>query len=225
MIEKRQFVYRLIDERANVLYVGQHTGIHPAVRIDQHQDKPWWPEVAGWDSEVITGDLNAAENDLIRFWSGYHNKETRVFRNRLETMPTPELLFAAGQSAGEYRHDPKYCHAGRLKLIRTLLWRRDKTPVPVGDPWSGTPKDFSPDWDFADFPILSTAGFIPTMGCFQPAGFKVAHPECGFEIDHHPLVILPDRGAYFTWERCVENAAIEGGISWNISYWNPPAPS
>jgi hypothetical protein len=218
LIEKKQYVYRMVDYRCNVLYVGQHRGIHPAVRVNQHKDKPWWSEVAGWDYEEIRGNLNAAEQDLINFWGGYYNKESQVFRNRVEEMSTSELLFEAGLSAGEYRHDSECRHAGRLKLIRAILWRRDETVVPLGICWSETPRDFSRDWDFADFPVLSPSGFVRTMGCFQPAGFEVGHPECGFEIDHHPLAILDYRAE---WEKSLENAAMEGR---KISYTSVHPP-
>jgi hypothetical protein len=218
LIEKKQFVYRLLDDRNNVLYVGQHTGIHPAARVDRHQSKPWWPEVARWDYEEITGDLNAAEYELIQFWSGYYNKETQQFRAVFETMPTAELLFEAGQSAGEYRHALECRLAGKLKLIRAVLWRRDQTVVPPCVPWSERPKDFSQSWDFTDFPALSPNGFIRTMGCFQPADFDVAHPQCGFEIDHHPTTSRITDGSA-KWKKYVDNAFTEGcEISYTGSY-------
>ena len=193
LIEKKKFIYRLVDDRANVLYVGQHTGIHPGTRVARHKDKPWWHEVADWDFEEITGDLRAAEQDLICYWGAYYNKENLGWRAETEAKAKAkaELIFGAGEAAGSYHFNGGYVFAGELKTIRTVLWRRDKTEVPRGTFYSGTPKDFSQDWDFADFPVLSANGFIRSMRCFRPGGFIAAHPECAFELDYWGL--LPSR--------------------------------
>ena len=102
MIEKKQFVYRMVDDRGNVLYVGQHTGIHPGTRVARHKNKPWWHEVADWDFEEVTGDLNRAERDLIEFWGSYYNKENQESRAEYEAKPTVKLIFEAGQASGMY---------------------------------------------------------------------------------------------------------------------------
>jgi hypothetical protein len=115
-------------------------------------------------------ELGSAEQDLIQFWGGYYNQENQQFRAAYESMPTTDLLFYAGEEAGGYRYDGMRIHAGKLKLMRTVLWRRDEAVVPPGSRWSETPRDFHQDWDFADFPALSPNGFIRTMGCLRPAG-------------------------------------------------------
>ena len=73
------------------------------------------------------------------------------------------LIFEAGEAAGSYHFDGGHIFAGELKMIRTVLWRRDKTEVPRGTSTPATPKGFSRDWDFADFPVLSPSGFIRSM--------------------------------------------------------------
>jgi hypothetical protein len=62
-LQERHFVYRLWAEDGECLYVGQHTGFHPATRIAQHaREKTWWHEVARADYvEVLEGDLYSAE--------------------------------------------------------------------------------------------------------------------------------------------------------------------
>ena len=205
MIEKAQFVYRLVDDHENVLYIGQHRGIHPGARVSRHKDKPWWPEVARWDFEKIRGDLNAAEKDLICFWGAYYNQENLKWRAELEALSTTKLIFDAGEAAGGYHYDHGSIHAGYLKLIRTILWRRDQTVVPGGHWYSQTPDDFNQEWDFVDFPVLSLNGFIRTMGCFTPlGGFKAPHPDCAFEIDYWPGIVEADDEV--EWELWLERA-------------------
>jgi hypothetical protein len=210
MIEKKQYIYRLVDDRGNVLYIGQHTGIHPGTRVARHKDKPWWPEVADWDYEEVTGDLATAEEDLICFWGSYYNKENQLWRAKLAAKPTVELIFEAGDAAGQYLHGGACLNAGKLKLIRTVLWRRDKTVVPRGKWFSETAQDFGQTWDFADFPVLSRNGFIQTMGCYSPIGLGSAHPECAFE-DHSVF----DRESFRArWETWVEETAKKGRVSY-----------
>ena len=221
MIDKRQFIYRLVDDREHVLYIGQHRGIHPATRVARHKDKPWWPEVARWDFEEITGDLNAAEQELICFWGAYYNKENLKWRAELEALPTVKLIFDAGDAAGSYHFNGGHVHVGYLKMIRTVLWRRDQTVVPHGNFYSGTPHDFSQTWDFADFPILSPNGFIGSMGCFIPIGYRAAHPDCAFEMDYWPGPI--ELVAEVDWELWLERATKDCRRVSYTGIHNPPA--
>jgi hypothetical protein len=65
-VDQRKWVYRLWAEDGTCLYVGQHVGLHPAVRVYQHRDKSWWHEVSGFDFvEVLDGDLDRAEEAQI----------------------------------------------------------------------------------------------------------------------------------------------------------------
>ena len=217
MIEKKQFVYRMVDDRGNVLYVGQHTGIHPGTRVARHKNKPWWHEVADWDFEEVTGDLNRAERDLIEFWGSYYNKENQESRAEYEAKPTVKLIFEAGQASGMYHSSRVHNFAGELKLIRTVLWRRDETEVPCGTFYSGTSKDFSQDWDFEDFPVLNPNGFIRSMGCFAPGGYKAAHPECAFELDYWPLATRDDYEDT-QWEDWLFRVEKQGRISYTGVY-------
>jgi hypothetical protein len=177
--------------------------------VARHQDKSWWPEVFRWDFEEITGNLNAAEQDLICFWGAYYNKENLKWRAELEAIPTTKLIFDAGDAAGGYHFNNGHIQAGYLKLIRTVLWRRDQTVVPPGHWYSRTPNDFSQEWDFADFPVLSPNGFIRTMGCFAPGSmFKTVHPDCAFEMDYWPGIV--DAADEVDWELWLERATQNG---------------
>lgn len=70
----RAWVYRLWNENGDCLYVGQHTGIHPATRIQSHRNQPWWNEVAGADYvEVLEGDLDIAEKQQIHDLNARYN--------------------------------------------------------------------------------------------------------------------------------------------------------
>ncbi len=65
-LELRAFVYRLWNADGACMYVGQHRGIHPAVRINQHRSQPWFGEVDHADFvEILDGDLDIAEKQMI----------------------------------------------------------------------------------------------------------------------------------------------------------------
>jgi len=74
-VHTRSWIYRLWDAEGNCLYVGQHRGIHPAVRVNQHRVKqPWWDEVARADFvEVLDGDLSAVEKQQIAALNARYN--------------------------------------------------------------------------------------------------------------------------------------------------------
>jgi hypothetical protein len=73
-LETKQFVYRLWAEDGTCLYVGQHKGFHPSVRVAQHHNKDWWPEVARADYVEVDGNLDHAETEQIRQLSPKHNR-------------------------------------------------------------------------------------------------------------------------------------------------------
>ena len=61
------FVYRLWDAAGQCIYVGQ-TKRRPAIRIAQHQDRPWWSDVVRADYiEVPLSDLRAEESRQIEY--------------------------------------------------------------------------------------------------------------------------------------------------------------
>jgi hypothetical protein len=87
-----QFVYRLWDAGGECLYVGQHTGVHPAVRITTHErEKPWWPEVARIDYAVVDGDLNDAEVEQIHALLPKYNVANAPF-NKPDKAPVDPAL-------------------------------------------------------------------------------------------------------------------------------------
>jgi hypothetical protein len=88
-VKQRGFIYRCWDAEDNCLYVGQHTGIHPAVRIQSHRSKRWWPEVSRIDYvEVSEGeDLAEAEIAQIQQFNPRHNKQ----RTRCANTTKPEI--------------------------------------------------------------------------------------------------------------------------------------
>lgn len=70
----RSWVYRLWNENGDCLYVGQHTGVHPATRVQSHRSQPWWNEVTGADYvEVLEGELDIAEKQQIHDLSARYN--------------------------------------------------------------------------------------------------------------------------------------------------------
>lgn len=69
----RKWVYRLWDADGKCLYVGQHHGWHPSLRISQHRSKPWWPDVTRADYYEVTGYLDAAERKEIKAQQPVHN--------------------------------------------------------------------------------------------------------------------------------------------------------
>jgi hypothetical protein len=55
-LSKRAFIYRLWNAKDECLYVGQHTGFHPAVRVAGHCRKPWWDDIAWADYFEVPSD-------------------------------------------------------------------------------------------------------------------------------------------------------------------------
>lgn len=69
----RKWVYRLWSIDGKCLYVGQHRGWHPSLRISQHRDKPWWRDVDRADYTEVVGDLDDAEQEEIKLRHPVHN--------------------------------------------------------------------------------------------------------------------------------------------------------
>lgn len=69
----RKFVYRLWADDDSCLYVGQHTGFHPACRIRSHRSRVWWDEVCRADYVEVTGNLGQAEQEQILLHEPKHN--------------------------------------------------------------------------------------------------------------------------------------------------------
>jgi len=70
----RAWVYRLWNEDSDCIYVGQHRGFHPAVRVKAHRAQPWWNEVVRADYvEVLEGDLDIAEKQQIHDLNARYN--------------------------------------------------------------------------------------------------------------------------------------------------------
>lgn len=74
-VAPQAFVYRLWDEYDNCLYVGQHYGVHPAVRVSDHKRSAWWSEVASYDYVTVDDPerLNDAEWCMIHMLQPKHN--------------------------------------------------------------------------------------------------------------------------------------------------------
>jgi hypothetical protein len=68
------WVYRLWNADGDCLYVGQHAGFHPANRVKEHRDQPWWNEATRADYvEVLEGDLDIAEKQQIHDLNALYN--------------------------------------------------------------------------------------------------------------------------------------------------------
>jgi predicted DNA-binding transcriptional regulator AlpA len=90
----RSWVYRLWNENGDCLYVGQHTGIYPATRVQSHRSQPWWNEVTGADYvEVLEGELDIADKQQI------HDLNARYNDGGWERLHPPVTIDGAGVEA------------------------------------------------------------------------------------------------------------------------------
>src|ERR1700691_2905376 len=96
--DAKKYVYYLYDTNGKLLYVGQHTGIHPVSRIRDHgRDANWWGQVSRIEYVEVTGNLAEAERLEIYKLQPKHNQHhnPNVDTDPRETMPRYRLAKVA----------------------------------------------------------------------------------------------------------------------------------
>ena len=111
-LRPRACVYRLWGEDGVCLYVGKTQVLFPEIRIGQHEQQSWWPEVARIDYvEVVRGSLAGAERAQIQElrpkYNSQHNglADTKRLLRALDNGPLSRRdvshLFQRHKTAGE----------------------------------------------------------------------------------------------------------------------------